>query len=357
MNRPNGINLVYATEQFPPITQQETEINLIDVWTSLVNQKKIILQTVIICLALSSAYLLLKQPRYYVSSVVQIGSLQKEDMSPPVPIELTKDVMEKIKSAYIPFVISQYKQKNADKSIIYDIEASVPKDTNIISLKTSCKPGDVSICRQLIDSVVTKIIADHSNVVGLSKKELEVKLASAENELTSRKDEIKYIAAKKQRLLKTSELLSGQLKEKKLLLASALKNRSKIAANNAVGAMLALQIDNEIKRNQELIDALEQRLTIGLNQEHDDLDKALRNNAISQSEQENKIEQIKNKMLNINNTKAVVPTLMADKPEGVGSTFILLSAAFVGLTLGLFAAFFREFLIRAKVINDQKAAI
>lgn len=353
VNNRQSANLVYLGDYYPPEYQQEDEINLIAIGQILGRQKKIIFRVTLVCLLLSSGFSLLRHPRHNVSAVVQIGSLVNDDKGLSVPIEITQDILEKIKSAYIPFVLAQYVQKNTGNATRYEIEASVPKNANIISLKTACKPTDEQACKSLVDEVIEKIKADHSLITGLTRDNLEVKLASAENALKSSSDEVKYIASKKQRLFQTSELLSSQIKEKKILLVSALKNRGKITSGNAVGAMLALQVDNEIKRNQELIDGLEQHLTIGINQELDELDKAEKDNARLQNEQENVIGQIKNQLLSINNTKAVVPTLMSDKPVGVSSLLIILVSTLIGVFSGVIAAFICEFLDKAKEQTER----
>lgn len=352
INRPSGVNLVYTAE--PTFQNPQDEINLYDIYLVLAKRRQNILAAILICLALSSVYMLAKQPRYTVSSVIQIGSLDKDDKGNSVLIEMSHNVMEKVKSAYVPYVLSEFRKKNPGKNVFYEIDASIPKDSNIISLKINCKKEDESMCKGLINGVVEKIIADHSVVAGLSRKNLEVKLASAGNGLKSSREEVKFIEAKKERLQQTSVLLTNQLKEKKVLLESALKNRSKITSNNAMGAMLTLQLDNEIKRNQELIDTLEHRLTIGLNQEHDDLEKAEKANARLQNDQENMIGQIQNQLLSINNTKAVVPTLMSDNPSGSSATLIFGLVLLAGLLIGVVFAFFSEFLEKAKQIEVNK---
>jgi hypothetical protein len=355
MSNRQSANLFYLSDRYPPQHQQEDEINLIDIFQILVRQKQIIFRVALACLLLSSAFSLLRQTRHDVSAVVQIGSLHNDAKGMPIPIEMTQDVLEKIKAAYIPFVLAQSIQKNTDNATGHEIVASVPKNANIISLKTSCKPTDEQVCKSLVDEVVEKIKADHSLITGVTTKNLQVKLASAENALKSSRDEVKYIASKRQRLSQSSELLSSQLKEKKTMLVSTLKNRGKIKSGNAVGAMLALQVDNEIKKNQELIDGLEQRLSIGINQDLDELDIAEKNNGRLQNEQENAIGQIKNQLLSVNKTKAIVPVLMSDKPVGISSLLIVLISTLLGVFFGVIAAFFYEFLGKVKEQNERTA--
>lgn len=344
-NRPSNAHLAYVIDHYTPTQNQNDEISLFELWQVLVRHKHVIGGILALCFLLASGFYLLKPIGFDVTNTIQVGSLQNDDKGQPVPIENTQDLLEKIKSAFVPLVLTQFKHNNPSMLTHYAIDATNPKGTQLISLKiSSCKLIDKESCTFLINQVVEQIKNDHAKTTDLSKKNLEVKLVLAENALKSSKDEVTFIARKKSRLLKTAELLTTQLKHKQVLLTSTLANRAKITATTAAGAMLALQIDNEIKRNQELVDSLEQRLTTGINQEQDELDKAEKINARLQNEQVNIIGQIKNQILAISSTQAVAPTIMLDKPNGVNFTQLMLGSLFFGLFLGIVAAFICEFL-------------
>jgi hypothetical protein len=353
-NRQSNAHLAYVIDQYPPSQIQNDEISLFDVWQVLVKHRSIIWGSLALCFLFAGGFYLLKPLGFDVMSTLQVGSLHYDDKGQSVLIENTQDSLEKIKSAFVPLVIAEFKQNNPSTLLHYAIDATIPKGTNLISLKINgCKATDEDVCTFLINRVVEKIRNDHAKTTDLSKKNLEVKLASAENTLKSTQDELNFIAGKKRRLLKTAELLTSQLKNKQRLLVSTLANRTKITATTAAGAMLALQIDNEIKRNQELVDSLEQRLTIGINQEQDELNKAEKDTARLQDEQENIIGQIKNQILSINNTQAVTPALMSDKPTGISFTLLMSAALMSGLFLGIIAAFICEFIEKAQT-QQQK---
>lgn len=354
-NRHSNAHLAYVIDQYTPSQNQQEEISLFDIWQVLVKHRNVIWGILALCFLFAGGFYLLKPVGFDVTSTIQVGSLHNDDKGQPILIENTQDLLEKIKSAFIPLVLAEFKQNNPSMLLHHAIDVTIPKGTNLISLKISgCKLTDEDVCTLLINRVVAKIKTDHAKTTDLSKKNLEVKLASAENALKSTKDEVNFIARKKSRLLKTAELLTSQLKHKQGLLVSTLANRTKITATTAAGAMLALQIDNEIKKNQELVDSLEQRLTIGINQEQDDLDKAEKNNARVQNEQENIIGQIKNQILAINSTQAVAPAIMSDKPAGVNFTLLMSGALLSGLFIGIVAVFMYEFIEKAQTQQQQK---
>jgi capsular polysaccharide biosynthesis protein len=333
---------------------EEIEFDLVDLWRILHKQKKLLLMVWAATVGLAILIGLLRTPHYETSATLQIGTLHKDDKGQWLPVESASNVVEKIKSAYIPTAMAEYKQKRQGQAVAYQIEANVPKGTDLVTVKTHCKTADEEVCKALINAVLAKIKTDHTARADLVLRSFRLKLAAAENQLEGLRQESGYALAKKQRLEKTAGLLATQLKNKEDFLIKVYKSREKIASGNAMGAMFALQIDDQIKKSQELIDSLQYRLNVGINQEFDDLDKAEKANALAQSNQANQISHIKAEMESLNVTREVAPVTMSDQAEGIALPLIFVISVFCGLFAGVIAALFREFLEKANNAGEPE---
>ncbi|MEQ1558072.1 MAG: Wzz/FepE/Etk N-terminal domain-containing protein [Methyloglobulus sp.] len=331
--------------------QQQDVIDLLEVWQLLVKRKKIIFQITLVSLMLGIGYSAVKPEKYAYHTMLQIGTLMPGQ---PKLIESPQDVFNKVKSAYIPLTLDENRKTETDTKTQPKFEDILPpKDTNLLKLEMHCKLKDEQLCKSLINGVIQKITLDHSRMLNISEKNLSGKLKAAENALKNSKDLLEYSLQKKKRLTQTAELITNQLKEKKAMLEKNLKNRSSIKSSSAAGAMSILLIDNAIQSNQTLIDNLEKQLYINLGQEQDNLEKAEKDNIRHQSEQQNAIDEIKNLLLSINNTEAIVPVLRSENPVGTTPTVIVTLSLLFGLCAGLLAVFLLEFTGRVNSYNKS----
>ncbi|MGZ8189886.1 MAG: Wzz/FepE/Etk N-terminal domain-containing protein [Methylococcaceae bacterium] len=330
--------------------QEEDEISLVDIWLILIKQKKIIFRVLLAFVVLGSLYALLKPEIYTFSTTVQVGTLISGDKE--AAIESADNALTKIKSAYIPFILSQHYDQHPENKDQYKIEASVPKGSEMIVIESKGRESEEPVFKQLIKTIVEKLITDHAGIIDVKIRNMEVSIARAENVLAGSKDSAKLITANVQRLKQTDELLRRQLGEKKVFLANLVKNRSNIQNNSASGAMNILLIDSEIQRYQKLIDDLEKHLIIDLSQQQAELEKAGADNLREQSDQQNNIDQLKNQLANISYTKAIIPVMKSIEPIGIGKAAIIVIATVLGFFAGIFAAFFMVFVDKVKKEAD-----
>jgi hypothetical protein len=326
---------------YPSMLQQQNTLKLIDLYRVVLKQKKIILIILLVFTVLGVVLALVKPAMYSFSTTVQIGTVSNEGKTEL--IESSQTALNKIISAYIPFSLAQYYEKNPSDRGRYTINVTVPKNSDILNIEARGSINQEAVYKELIGNIVKKLIEDHSRIANLKIKNFEVSIAHAENVLASSKDNAKLITANTQRLDKTAELLSTQLKEKKELLAHSLKNRNNVNSNNATGAMSVLLIDSEIQRYQQMIDQVEKYLLIDLNQQRNELEKALSDNLRAQNDEQNNVDQLKNALANISNTKAVVPVMTSTDSVGLSKSAIMLSVILLGIVFGVAAAFLYEF--------------
>jgi uncharacterized protein involved in exopolysaccharide biosynthesis len=345
---------VLQQQFYPSMVQQQDALKLVNVWRILCRQKKISLITLLIFVVLGLAFAFLKSEKYAFSTVVQMGTFTNGEKSEH--IETADMVLSKIKMAYIPLVLSEYYNKTPDSRERYFINVSVPKKSEIVVIQMEEQLNQADRSKELITNVVTKLINDHSVIVNIKIKNLEVSIAHAENVLSSTKDSTKLIEANIARLEKTSALLTTQLSEKKQMLEKVLQNRDSVKTSSATGAMSVLLIDSEIQRYQLMVDDLEKRLLIDLHQQRNELEKALADSLRNQNDSQNNIDQLKSQLANTANTRAIVPVLTSSDPVGLGKAAIIIIAILLGGVLGVLATLVYEFLQNTLLSKKTPAA-
>lgn len=334
---------------YPSRAQQKT-VNFDDVARILWARKKIIFITALIVAMVGFLFALTRSATYSFSTTVQIGTVSSGGKNEL--IESTDTALNKILSAYIPFVLAHFYEKQPEDGGRYKLNVSVPKKSDILIVDANGSINQEKIYKELIDNVVKKLISDHSRIINLKIKNFQVTIAHAENVFASSKDNATLIAANIARLEKTAELLRSQIAEKKRILADAVKNRDHVNSNSATGAMSVLLIDSEIQRYQQLIDTLERNLLIDLNQQRNELEKSASDNLRDQRDLQNNIDQFKNELANMSNTKAIVPVMRSSDPVGISKKMILLITVVLAGLAGVFAALVAEFL--HNIILNQK---
>ena len=335
-NSNQGQHVIHAGIPLQTTQAPQNVINLMEIWWLIKRQKKIAIGVLFLSMLLGFTYAMLKPKTYSFSTTVQVGTVGFEGKTSL--IESPDTALNKVLLAYIPFILSDFYREKPEVRGAYSINVNVPKKSDLLVIDAKGSLEQEPIYRDLIDRVVKKLVDDHSRITSLKIKTAEVSLAHAQNVLEGSKDAAKLISANLQRLDKTSELLHNQLNEKKSLLAEMTKNRKSVNSSGTTGAMSVLLIDSEIQRYQMLIDNLEKSLFIDLNQQRNELEKALSDNLRDQSDQQNNVDQLKNELANISNTKAVVPVMTSIAPVGMSKGLVMTISGILGILLSLLVA-------------------
>ena len=128
-------------------------------------------------------------------------------------------------------------------------------------------------------------------------------------------------------LIKTADLLQKQLKDKQDQLNTYISKRQKAAIKGDKGTVSVLLIDSGIQKQQQLVDNLEERLVITLGRERSELEISITENKLFQNNLEIELAQVKMRMLNMTNTRTIVPIVRSAEPVGVRRSLIVIFSA------------------------------
>ncbi len=334
-----------------PAYYQADEISLVDLWLVLVKHQRAmaaIFSTIAILGVISA--LLIPRACTYTTSIEIARSGDKLLDSPAT-------VLAKLQESYIPLVLNDNESADVDR---LKLSAKIPKKSDLIVLESEAPAEAGQRVQALHQAVVQLIAADHGSTISAARAELQALLHSANNKLAALKDREQLIKNKEQRLDEKAKLLSTQIEAIRKVIKESQTNRQQAISevSGEAKAMTLMLMDNKIQQYREREALLTEQLHIGLANERDSLFQELANLRRAQDEEEEKLQEVKAKIANLRETRAITPTMRSLEPSGASRKIIVVLALVVGGLLAVFGAFFSEFMekVRQRKMEEEKTA-
>jgi len=343
--------------QWPAHFQPEDEISLFDLWAVLVRRKWQILAVTLLVLLLAAAYAVATPAHYRYSLAIDIGS--RTDPSGELqPIEPPKAVVAKLENNYIATAVTSFLKQHPDVDWKPKISASNPDSSGIVLLTAEGSTEHEAAYRSLFGAALSQLKADHDKVTQVQRLQLKQDIDSAQAAVKNAQDEVSRLKAETARLDQREKQLRSEVSGLESQLDDLQQQRRQtVKANSGNGESTALlMVNSEIR---EVSDRLSQ-LRTELNQEIPDRRDSL---ASKISEQQNTIEDkrgemavLKARLENMSRTRALSDMQRSLRPVGTGNAVIIALGVILGLMLGVFAAFFFEFVSRANAYVRNEAS-
>jgi capsular polysaccharide biosynthesis protein len=343
------------TSRFPPHSEPvypnpiEEEISLIDVWLVLVRRRTLVLACTVLGSIAGLAFILIFPPKYIYTTTIEIGTkIINGEVS---PIESQDSVRAKVEERYIPLVLQEHQHSLAEEEQDYKIEVKAPKNSQIIVLTSEGREDEEQAQKALHRAVVEMIQGDHRRISNVLRKNLEAKIVGGERRINNLKDSAQILRAKVKRLDQEQALLATEIEQTQALITAAERNREQAAQEVKDGTQVMtklLLISEELRSSHTRLTELKERQLIEIPDKQDDLNKGILEILRTQEDEKANIEDLRLAITGMLETRAVKPPLRLPEPIGLGKPAILVVAVLVGLMLGVFVAFFAEFLAKAR---------
>jgi capsular polysaccharide biosynthesis protein len=326
----------------------EEEISLIDLWLVLVRRRTLVLACTVLCIIAGLAFILIVPPKYIYATTIEIGTQVVNGQVSP--IEAQDSVRAKVEESYIPLVLQEHQHGLAEAEQDYKIEVKAPKNSQVIVLTSEGREDEEQAQKALHLAVVEMLREDHRRVSNVLKKNLEAKIAGGERRIDKLKDISQILRAKVKRLDQEQALLATEIEQKQALITAAERNRvqaAQVKDGTQVMTKLLL-ISEELRSSRTRLTELKQRQLIDIPNTQDDLTETILETQRTQEDETANIEDLRLALTGMLETRAVTPPLRLPEPVGLGRPITLAVAVLVGLMLGVFVAFFAEFLAKAR---------
>lgn len=272
------------------------EIGIKDVWLALVRRKLIIAAVVVVSVAFGGVYALTTPHSYTYTTIVEVGTRYTVGRNGSVGqvelIEAPETVRIKVVNAYIPQVLQTRVKDTSNDASRYDVNAEVPKNSQVLVLRSRGMVEDEPVYSALHAAVVERLRLDHLRMQNVLRKDLEARLEIQERNVAELREQARLFEVQLKRLEGKRELPAREL-----------------------SYLTSLRLADNQRAQSEMVPL---------------------------------IDSARQQLANMRETGAVVSPVRSLDPVGLGKTTFVMLAGFVGLFFGIILALSVDFVIRAR---------
>lgn len=391
----------------PAWTAPPDEIDLVDVGVLLWHRRRIMLAVFLVLLALTIIGTVLKSPSYQYTSTIELGSVTTQSGTLLAPLSADAAVSA-LQNTYIPSAIMQYEAaQHADlRNLKLTASAgSAGTANNFVTLSCRVKQALAAACiavektaatnfvntnsrsidtlranlqAQLAASKLTLLGYQDPNVFGVQKLAAEQAITDAQNTLTGLQTTAEVLKVSQTKTEASVTLYQKQATELEQHIADMRKASVEAARATAspTQAMSNLVLGTELQNNVNLLNQIQQNLTVTLPEQLATVNKNLADNVRSQTLQRQVIQQnqlalkkllfdhnqqIQNQQVIVENLQAQVSNVVDNRvlgeplrsinPIGLSRMAVLAVGIVLSIILAIFAAFVAAYVeqIRARL--------
>lgn len=327
----------YLPQPYPAYTvvQPEDEVNLVDIWLTLANYRKVFWAFFLLTLMIGGGFTFgVFKEKYSLVTMVQIGSV--ENANERHLLEPPESLVSKIENSIIPRQTNNWMVQTGYPDL-FATDAAIPEESEVVTIANKVKENEIETFTDFQKGVAEIIVDDHRRIInslkaglisqlevaqlkleelknpltlntrlktkeieldsegnklkrlqdekffGIKKNEFKNQILAGEHELELSKKTGEILKQQLNRIQETKEILAKSIAELKAQIKDSRENR-RTAQENAteLSAMSQLLIDNEIQQNNTRLQALEERYYVTLENDKSEILKKVQVNSLNQ---------------------------------------------------------------------------
>lgn len=337
--------------------EPEQETSLIDLWIILVRRRWVVWGVLLLCLFLGLVRVLTLPMTYRYETAIQVGRVYNGGSF--VPIDPVDSMLAKTQETYIPLARDRYLADHSNALGHFKLQASSPRGSDLIVISGEGSQAQQNTYLHLLNEVVDQARADQLPRYQAAMEATELERRSAESGFAQLKAEAKIAQTQLKRLDGWSQTLDKRLQDLRSDLQALRRQRtellSRVKGDNPAHDIQMISLNGEIARLRDMVEDLQQQLSVGIPAQQDKISRQLEQNGTDQKTQQVHIQEIEARHAAMQPPQAVVRPQRLPEPVGLSRFVILAVAGVLGLMLGVFAAFIAEFLARANAVMKSHA--
>lgn len=337
-----------ARMPLPYVPDRDDEISLIDLWIILLRRKWVVAGALLLCVLLGLGWVLAKPPGFEYETTIQIGEVFSNGTLQP--IEPVTSVLAKIQETYIP--LARTRLLRGDALGAFKLAARSPQGSTLIVVSGEGSPAQENTYLGLLQDVVQQIQADLSPRFKAARQVTERDRESTEARLQQLVAEAKLSQGQFERLDSWTQTVERRLQIVHSDLQTLRGQRNALLKHDSAETtdVRLIVLNGDIRTLQDTAADLQEQLGKWIPAQRDDILSRLKQNQVDQNTQQLHMQEIEARAAALQPTRAVLVPQRLPEPIGTGAVVILALTGVLGLVLGVFAAFFTEFLARANAV-------
>ena len=324
-----------------PVTSDSAtqDLSIAQIASLLVQRWRVVLAGGIIGVMAGAAVLAFVAPTYRYTSVIEIARIATEATATAAaePVEASESAVTKLEGAIIPSAQRVLADAHPERSSLGRVRikaVSVKDGGSIVSLESGGPLVDAPFHVQLHEAVIVGLAKTHERPLALARNALDNSQAALMRKKVELADQLQGLTRQEALLVPSRSMLEGQI----AALRQELKAEEPRQAARSTGgeqALAILLITEEQK--QVRIAALEERLTIDLKKQAEELAKTKAELVRKQGDLDSDISRLRMRLEDLSPTRAVLAPQRSLRPIGlsIGSLSALMVLA--GLAAGMIA--------------------
>lgn len=263
------------------------EIRLAEILFILVRRKFTIAAVVLVSVVIGFAYALSTPRSYAYTTIIEIGTNGRNEL-----IEPLETARVKVVEGYIAQALQDHSKSNPDDKAQYGIKAEVPKNSQVLVLRSQGTAENGRFYTTLHNAVAARLRSDHLRIQNALRGGLETQLGMREGSLAELRKQAKAFEAQIDRLEGKKELPAREL-----------------------AYLTSLRLSDNQRAQSELIPM---------------------------------IDSVRLQLANIRETSAVVSPMRSLDSTSLGKKTTIMLAGLIGLSLGIMAALFVDLFVKMR---------
>jgi uncharacterized protein involved in exopolysaccharide biosynthesis len=340
---------------YPP---PDSEISLYDIAIILVRRKWILLSVAAVVFGLATGYALLKEPVYEFYAVIEIG--QRITNGELVTIESAESISGKLNQGYIPEVIADWQDGRESAAWLPQITARAPADGDVVIVSGHGAGTRRDDYVTLLAMITQRVIEDYQDKLVALQAIYQKRIEEVQVQILTMSSEVEGLNAELKNVSREAESLQQQYVQLNELLEASLADLRRLVKvqNGEAEAIAQITLGQEIRDIRARRSELRDLTNVILPERKASLLRAKETANLSIDALRNRLGAIELERENITSSRTLIAPRRSLEPVGKGPALVAGLGFIVGVFLGIFAAFFVEFIANTKKkLKEQNTAV
>lgn len=333
----------------------DDEISLFDLWDVLVRRWRWIVAVGLVVVLLGVGHVLTRADQYEYTHAIEIGEWPVIDPSGSAVQDMFDDgsrfleppetVAAKLEEKYLPAAIGAWRDANPDAGWRPRISGVSAADTGVVTMRAEGLASHEPAYVRIFEEAGRRLREDHEQILRSTRQALQVELSRARNRLAGLGQKLEHRQRELERLERHASIVGNEIEAVESLLEGTQRRHQSARRNLAepTHAMTLIMLTNELFSARERLNELRVQQAVELPRQRDAVESEIAELEREMEIQEAEIALRESRIETVSSTQALSEPRRSGAPVGTSDGVIVALSVVLGGMLGVFAAFFVEF--------------
>jgi len=324
----------------------KNDVTLMDIWLVIRSYRRFVFISIILITVLGVIIAFSLPNQYQFTTAIEIGNQVVNDEI--IPIEASETVVDKLRTGYIPVVVSQFVPENPSGPDEYIIEVIGSDNSQVVQVVSEAPINEKELITDLHNQIVSELIKDHNRTIDSMRANAKILLAEANQKLGEVVSEEQALKMQLDSIDETLQSLENYTNELNDRILSAEKEITKLRLSDS-DATKILMLTTQIGEWQSNLVGIENQAKVNIYVVRAEAEKSVNNANKGKQTAQNEIEYRETVIKNIQDTRVLGKNAVVSlKPVSPDKLLIIFGSLIFSLMFAVFGSLILDFLKRSK---------